>query len=182
MSQSKCRVNTCNLTAGKRFWQNTTATDFPNIWTAYGCLIVFFNLIHLMAYLLSFFFFADVSEYVFLSIFIAEMLLKMYGLGPRVYFKSAFNRFDCAVSTPHVHAFFLVIFGYRFLSVKVRTCNLIRRGLFLESSENVSGSKAVRKIPTRLFWKAGLCFPYVAKGIKIKITAKCRTSFWRYKL
>ena len=51
-------------------------------------------------------FFADVSEYVFLSIFIAEMLLKMYGLGPRVYFKSAFNRFDCAVSTPHVDAFF----------------------------------------------------------------------------
>ncbi|XP_074617783.1 voltage-dependent L-type calcium channel subunit alpha-1D-like isoform X1 [Acropora palmata] len=41
--------------------------------------------------------FQDVSEYVFLSIFIAEMLLKMYGLGPRVYFKSAFNRFDCAV-------------------------------------------------------------------------------------
>ena len=59
-----------------------------------------------MVYLLSFFFFADVSEYVFLSIFIAEMLLKMYGLGPRVYFKSAFNRFDCAVSTPHVDAFF----------------------------------------------------------------------------
>ena len=27
------------------------------------------------------------------------MLLKMYGLGPKVYFKSAFNRFDCAVST-----------------------------------------------------------------------------------
>ena len=106
MSQSKCGVNTRNLTAGKRVWQNTTATDFPNIWTAYGFLIVFFNLIHLMAYLLSFFFFADVSEYVFLSIFIAEMLLKMYGLGPRVYFKSAFNRFDCAVSTPHVDAFF----------------------------------------------------------------------------
>ncbi|XP_058941350.2 voltage-dependent calcium channel type A subunit alpha-1 isoform X1 [Pocillopora verrucosa] len=41
--------------------------------------------------------FQAISEYVFLSIFIAEMLLKMYGLGPRVYFKSAFNRFDCAV-------------------------------------------------------------------------------------
>lgn len=41
--------------------------------------------------------FQGISEYVFLSIFIAEMLLKMYGLGPRVYFKSAFNRFDCAV-------------------------------------------------------------------------------------
>ena len=44
------------------------------------------------------FLFAEISEYVFLSIFIAEMLLKMYGLGPKVYFKSAFNRFDCAVS------------------------------------------------------------------------------------
>ncbi|PFX33508.1 Voltage-dependent calcium channel type A subunit alpha-1 [Stylophora pistillata] len=41
--------------------------------------------------------FQAISEYVFLSIFIVEMLLKMYGLGPRVYFKSAFNRFDCAV-------------------------------------------------------------------------------------
>ncbi|XP_073235068.1 voltage-dependent L-type calcium channel subunit alpha-1D-like [Porites lutea] len=41
--------------------------------------------------------FQEISEYVFLSIFIAEMLLKMYGLGPKVYFKSAFNRFDCAV-------------------------------------------------------------------------------------
>lgn len=43
-----------------------------------------------------------ISEYVFLSIFIAEMLLKMYGLGPRVYFKSAFNRFDCAVRFQHL--------------------------------------------------------------------------------
>jgi len=41
--------------------------------------------------------FQEISEYVFLSIFIAEMLLKMYGLGPKAYFKSAFNRFDCAV-------------------------------------------------------------------------------------
>lgn len=67
-----------------------------------------FNLIHLLVYLLSFFL-SDVSEYVFLSIFIAEMLLKMYGLGPRVYFKSAFNRFDCAVSTPQADAFFFLV-------------------------------------------------------------------------
>lgn len=56
-------------------------------------------LLHLVVseFELLLFAFAEISEYVFLSIFIAEMLLKMYGLGPRVYFKSAFNRFDCAV-------------------------------------------------------------------------------------
>ena len=68
-----------------------------------NCIVQFNSLDDILIVLL---FFTDVSEYVFLSIFIAEMLLKMYGLGPRVYFKSAFNRFDCAVSTPHVDAFF----------------------------------------------------------------------------
>ncbi|RZC43172.1 cacophony A, partial [Asbolus verrucosus] len=37
------------------------------------------------------------AEFVFLSLFIFEMLIKIYALGPRIYFESAFNRFDCVV-------------------------------------------------------------------------------------
>ncbi|GIY07370.1 hypothetical protein CDAR_434812 [Caerostris darwini] len=37
------------------------------------------------------------TEYVFLGLFISEMLLKVYALGARIYFESAFNRFDCVV-------------------------------------------------------------------------------------
>ncbi|TGZ60418.1 hypothetical protein CRM22_008542 [Opisthorchis felineus] len=37
------------------------------------------------------------AEYVFLGLFIAEMLLKMYGLKVPIYFESTFNIFDCAV-------------------------------------------------------------------------------------
>ncbi|XP_064213761.1 cacophony A isoform X8 [Tribolium castaneum] len=39
------------------------------------------------------------AEYVFLGLFMSEMFLKMYALGPRIYFESAFNRFDCVVIT-----------------------------------------------------------------------------------
>ncbi|XP_066295061.1 voltage-dependent calcium channel type A subunit alpha-1-like isoform X11 [Branchiostoma lanceolatum] len=41
--------------------------------------------------------FLDFAEIGFLCLFILEMLVKMYGLGPKQYFRSAFNRFDCAV-------------------------------------------------------------------------------------
>ncbi|XP_075226266.1 voltage-dependent calcium channel type A subunit alpha-1-like [Lycorma delicatula] len=37
------------------------------------------------------------TEYVFLGLFMMEMFIKMYALGPRIYFESAFNRFDCVV-------------------------------------------------------------------------------------
>ncbi|KAJ7992826.1 hypothetical protein DPEC_G00266050 [Dallia pectoralis] len=37
------------------------------------------------------------AEFIFLGLFLAEMCLKMYSLGPRLYFHSAFNRFDCGV-------------------------------------------------------------------------------------
>jgi voltage-dependent calcium channel N type alpha-1B len=39
------------------------------------------------------------AEYVFLGLFLSEMFIKMYALGPRIYFESAFNRFDCVVIT-----------------------------------------------------------------------------------
>ncbi|KAK9709140.1 Ion transport protein [Popillia japonica] len=37
------------------------------------------------------------AEYAFLGLFMTEMFVKMYALGPRIYFESAFNRFDCVV-------------------------------------------------------------------------------------
>lgn len=40
----------------------------------------------------------DAAEIVFLGLFLTEMTLKMYGLGPRNYFHSSFNCFDFGVS------------------------------------------------------------------------------------
>ncbi|XP_067130024.1 voltage-dependent calcium channel type A subunit alpha-1-like isoform X9 [Centruroides vittatus] len=37
------------------------------------------------------------AEFVFLGLFIFEMFMKVYALGPRLYFESSFNRFDCVV-------------------------------------------------------------------------------------
>ncbi|KAI4789149.1 hypothetical protein KUCAC02_035418 [Chaenocephalus aceratus] len=37
------------------------------------------------------------DEFLFLALFLTEMFLKMYSLGPRLYFHSSFNRFDCSV-------------------------------------------------------------------------------------
>nr|XP_014341084.1 PREDICTED: voltage-dependent R-type calcium channel subunit alpha-1E [Latimeria chalumnae] len=37
------------------------------------------------------------AEFLFLGLFLSEMFLKMYGLGPRLYFHSSFNCFDCGV-------------------------------------------------------------------------------------
>ncbi|XP_062560179.1 voltage-dependent calcium channel type A subunit alpha-1-like isoform X6 [Armigeres subalbatus] len=37
------------------------------------------------------------AEFSFLGLFMCEMLIKIYALGPRIYFESAFNRFDCIV-------------------------------------------------------------------------------------
>ena len=42
-------------------------------------------------------FFLDYTEFVFLGLFITEMVVRMYALGPRIYFESSFNRFDCIV-------------------------------------------------------------------------------------
>ncbi|XP_018802973.1 PREDICTED: voltage-dependent calcium channel type A subunit alpha-1 isoform X2 [Bactrocera latifrons] len=41
--------------------------------------------------------FLYVAEYVFLGLFMSEMFIKMYALGPHTYFESSFNRFDCVV-------------------------------------------------------------------------------------
>uniref|UniRef100_A0A158QKQ1 Voltage-dependent calcium channel type A subunit alpha-1 n=1 Tax=Haemonchus placei TaxID=6290 RepID=A0A158QKQ1_HAEPC len=41
--------------------------------------------------------FLQYAEYVFLGIFIMEVLLKLFAMGSRTYFASKFNRFDCIV-------------------------------------------------------------------------------------
>ncbi|CAB3400469.1 unnamed protein product [Caenorhabditis bovis] len=41
--------------------------------------------------------FLKYAEFVFLGIFIVEMLLKLFAMGSRTYFASKFNRFDCVV-------------------------------------------------------------------------------------
>lgn len=37
------------------------------------------------------------AEFIFLGLFMSEMLIKMYGLGIQPYFHSSFNCFDCVV-------------------------------------------------------------------------------------
>ncbi|XP_053950332.1 voltage-dependent calcium channel type A subunit alpha-1 isoform X12 [Anastrepha ludens] len=41
--------------------------------------------------------FLYIAEFSFLGLFMSEMFIKMYALGPRTYFESSFNRFDCVV-------------------------------------------------------------------------------------
>ena len=50
----------------------------------------------------------DYAEFLFLALFLTEMFLKMYSLGPRLYFHSSFNCFDCSVSisSPSLHICF----------------------------------------------------------------------------
>ena len=43
---------------------------------------------------------SDYAEFLFLGLFLLEMSLKMYGMGPRLYFHSSFNCFDCGVRGP----------------------------------------------------------------------------------
>lgn len=43
---------------------------------------------------------SDYAEFLFLGLFLLEMSLKMYGMGPRLYFHSSFNCFDFGVSGP----------------------------------------------------------------------------------
>ncbi|XP_036411291.1 voltage-dependent R-type calcium channel subunit alpha-1E isoform X1 [Megalops cyprinoides] len=49
------------------------------------------------------------AEFLFLGLFLTEMFLKMYGLGPRLYFHSSFNCFDCGVI---VGSIFEVVWGF----------------------------------------------------------------------
>ena len=62
----------------------------------------------------------DTCELVFLVIFIAEMLFKMFGLGFHTYFASAFNCFDFTVRdfVPYwpVQLTCIIVYVYNFLT------------------------------------------------------------------
>ncbi|XP_065346993.1 voltage-dependent calcium channel type A subunit alpha-1 isoform X9 [Cloeon dipterum] len=82
-----------------RFWIRHTVKQQWFYW--FVIVLVFFNTACVAVehygqppWLTSFLY---IAEYVFLGLFMMEMFIKMYALGPRIYFESSFNRFDCVV-------------------------------------------------------------------------------------
>ncbi|CAO1437735.1 unnamed protein product [Diamesa serratosioi] len=82
-----------------RFWIRHTVKTQWFYW--FVIVLVFFNTVCVAAehygqpeFLSSFLYY---TEFVFLGLFMTEMWVKMYALGPRIYFESSFNRFDCVV-------------------------------------------------------------------------------------
>ncbi|KAL9697818.1 hypothetical protein quinque_001259 [Culex quinquefasciatus] len=82
-----------------RFWIRHTVKTQWFYW--FVIVLVFFNTVCVAvehygqpSWLTQFLYYA---EYVFLGLFMMEMWIKMYALGPRIYFESSFNRFDCVV-------------------------------------------------------------------------------------
>lgn len=55
--------------------------------------------------------FLHITEFFFLALFIFEMLLRMWALGPRIYYESSFNRFDCLVISGSVFEVVLTHFN-----------------------------------------------------------------------
>ena len=66
----------------------------------------------------------DLAEFVFLGLFLAEMSMKMYGLGPQNYFHSSFNCFDFGVSCPIQHNAFQSV-AMCFIPQVIQVCFLI---------------------------------------------------------
>ena len=74
--------------AVEHYGQPDWLTDFLCEYFVNCYYIMYFNTFYIIVY----------AEFVFLGLFISEMFLKIYALGPANYIKSAFNRFDCFVS------------------------------------------------------------------------------------
>ncbi|KAL8602086.1 hypothetical protein ACOMHN_007356 [Nucella lapillus] len=72
--------------------------------------------------------FLYISEFAFLGLFILEMLIKMYGLGVRIYFQSTFNIFDCIVIVGSIVEVIWGTFkpGYSFGISVLRALRLLR--------------------------------------------------------
>ncbi|XP_076161115.1 voltage-dependent calcium channel type A subunit alpha-1 isoform X13 [Ptiloglossa arizonensis] len=82
-----------------RFWIRNSVKSQKFYW--FVIVLVFFNTVCVAVehygqpqWLTDFLYFA---EFVFLALFMLEMFIKVYALGPRTYFESSFNRFDCVV-------------------------------------------------------------------------------------
>ncbi|XP_071607552.1 voltage-dependent R-type calcium channel subunit alpha-1E [Heliangelus exortis] len=68
------------------------------------------------------------AEFLFLGLFLLEMSLKMYGMGPRLYFHSSFNCFDCGVTIGSIFEVVWAIFrpGTSFGISVLRALRLLR--------------------------------------------------------
>ncbi|XP_077188349.1 voltage-dependent R-type calcium channel subunit alpha-1E isoform X4 [Paroedura picta] len=68
------------------------------------------------------------AEFIFLGLFLLEMSLKMYGMGPRLYFHSSFNCFDCGVTVGSIFEVVWAIFrpGTSFGISVLRALRLLR--------------------------------------------------------
>uniref|UniRef100_A0A336JZB9 Voltage-dependent calcium channel type A subunit alpha-1 n=1 Tax=Culicoides sonorensis TaxID=179676 RepID=A0A336JZB9_CULSO len=93
-----------------RFWIRHTVKQQWFYW--FVIVLVFFNTVCVAVehygqptWLTNFLY---IAEYAFLGLFMMEMWIKMYALGPRIYFESSFNRFDCVVISGSI---FEVIWG-----------------------------------------------------------------------
>ncbi|XP_055677358.1 voltage-dependent calcium channel type A subunit alpha-1 isoform X1 [Lutzomyia longipalpis] len=82
-----------------RFWIRHTVKTQWFYW--FVIVLVFLNTVCVAVehygqpkWLTSFLYYA---EFAFLALFMMEMWIKVYALGPRIYFESSFNRFDCVV-------------------------------------------------------------------------------------
>ncbi|XP_072765463.1 voltage-dependent calcium channel type A subunit alpha-1 isoform X2 [Anoplolepis gracilipes] len=82
-----------------RFWIRNSVKSQQFYW--FVIVLVFLNTICVAVehyaqpdWLTDFLYYA---EFVFLALFMCEMFIKVYALGPRTYFESSFNRFDCVV-------------------------------------------------------------------------------------
>ncbi|KAL2727828.1 voltage-dependent calcium channel type A subunit alpha-1 isoform X26 [Vespula maculifrons] len=82
-----------------RYWIRNSVKSQNFYW--FVIVLVFFNTVCVAVehydqpqWLTDFLYYA---EFVFLALFMMEMFIKVYALGPRTYFESSFNRFDCVV-------------------------------------------------------------------------------------
>ena len=77
---------------------------------AYLLNILLYHYIHSNTYFIHI---IGYAEMFFLGAFIFEMLIRLYALGPYIYFGSAFNKFDTVVITGSVFEVFWVHFKPR---------------------------------------------------------------------
>ncbi|MEE6495850.1 hypothetical protein FKM82_002161 [Ascaphus truei] len=68
------------------------------------------------------------AEFLFLGLFLVEMSFKLYGMGPRLYFHSSFNCFDCGVTVGSIFEVIWAIFrpGTSFGISVLRALRLLR--------------------------------------------------------
>lgn len=101
------------------------------------------------------FFIVDYTEFVFLGLFMTEMWVKMYALGPRIYFESSFNRFDCVVISGSIfEVVWTAVKGGSFGLSVLRALRLLR--IFKVS--NVTHSSLNIKLNQNILFLFFICF------------------------